>query len=339
MKPFSFVNHFFLITCISALQLHATTTPVAPPVVAAVSAANASQKTDAPLFQPIPFRAKYKISLDKTSHFDEGIDEINGVNGTLEMIVEKKGDVWTTQQKSTLYIYYKGKKVADKYDLTIASYESDSGQNYEFYVRSIVNDKQDEVVFNGEGKLPEGQQGYVQFKPSEFTQEESKIVVLPKGTLFPLKHLYMLVEEAMKGNMTVGQKKVFDGASDAQEVVEVDAYITPKNNYKMNVNSSEPTSDPAAAELAERLKNAKAWQVKMNVFALGSRDDSEPDYTYTQTVNSLGIPVSMKITHSDPEFTVDIVMTDFGNIPLSNEPAPSKLSDTAIAVTPVAAAA
>ena len=121
--------------------------------------------------------------------------------------------------------------------------------------------------------------------------------------------------------------------------VEVDAYITPKNNYKMNVNSSEPTSDPAAAELAERLKNAKAWQVKMNVFALGSRDDSEPDYTYTQTVNSLGIPVSMKITHSDPEFTVDIVMTDFGNIPLSNEPAPSKLSDTAIAVTPVAAAA
>ncbi|MES2252892.1 MAG: DUF1849 family protein [Pseudomonadota bacterium] len=309
MKLYFFLSQILFLVCINIDFLHAE---------AAISAQQEENqkkeqsKEDSLSFQPVSFSAKYKISLDKSSYFDEGIDEVNGVNGTLEMTVEEKGDVWTTQQKSTLYIYYKGKAVADKYDLIIASYESKNGQSYEFYVRSIVNGKQDEMIYKGEGKLPEGQQGYVQLKSNEITSEESKLVVLPKSTLFPLRHLYMLVTEALKGNMTVGQRKVFDGSSDAQEVVEVDAYITPKNNYKMNINTDAKTEDAAATELANRLKNAKAWQIKMNVFALGSRDDSEPDYTYTQTVNSLGIPVSMKITHSDPEFTVNIVMTDFG---------------------------
>jgi hypothetical protein len=326
MNPHFSLTTFFFAVCISITHIYAapaaeeksmplSTKEERADKTAPEKSDNTFSKEKNELLQPIPFHATYKISLDKNSHFDEGIDK---VNGTLEMTVKEtdKDDVrvWTTEQKSTLYIYYKGKPVADKYELTIASYESKDGQNYEFYVRSIVNDKQDEMIFKGEAKLPEGQQGYVQFSANELTQEEAKIITLPKKTLFPLRHLYMLVSEALQGNTTVGQRKVFDGSSDAQEVVEVDAYITPKNNYKMNINTDPKSTDPVAIELAERLKKAKAWQIKMNVFALGSRDDSEPDYTYTQTVNSLGIPVSMKITHSDPEFTVDIVMTDFGTI-------------------------
>lgn len=288
-------------------------------------------KNDKESFRPIPFSAKYKITLDNASHFDEGIDK---VNGTLEMTVREtdKDDVrvWTTEQKSTLYIYYKGKTVADKYELTIASCESKDGQSYEFYVRSIVNDTQDEMIFKGEGKLLDGKQGYIQLKQNGSEEEESKIVTLPVGTLFPLKHMHMLIEEALKGNMAVGQKKVFDGSSDAQEVVEVDAYITPKSNYKMNVSTNSKTTDPLEIEFAQRLKNAKAWQIKVNVFTLGSRDDSDPDYTYTQTVNSLGVPVSMKIAHSDPEFTVDIVMTDFSKTPLSNGSTFAATSDATI---------
>ncbi|MDP4724814.1 MAG: DUF1849 family protein [Alphaproteobacteria bacterium] len=284
-----------------------------------IGVVNPPLKDNKDSFRPIPFSAKYKITLDKSSHFDEGIDK---VHGTLEMTIKEtdKDDVcvWTTEQKSTLYIYYKGKSVADKYELMIASYESKNGQNYEFYVRSIVNDSQDEMIFKGEAKLPEGKQGYIQLKQNGVEEEESKIVTLPAGTLFPLRHMHMLIEEALKGNMTVGQKKVFDGSSDAQEVVEVDAYITPRNNYKMNVSTDSKTTDPAEIELAQRLKNAKAWQIKVNVFTLGSNDYSDPDYSYSQTVNSLGIPVSMKITHSDPEFTVDIVMTDFSKTPISN---------------------
>ncbi len=320
MKSYWFLIQFIFVLC---TVLHAAT--ISPSQsTSQVAAANENAvsvpvKNDKDSFRPIPFSAKYKITLDNASHFDEGI---NKVNGTLEMTVREtdKDDVrvWTTEQKSTLYIYYKGKAVADKYELTIASCESKDGQSYEFYVRSIVNDTQDEMIFKGEGKLPDGKQGYIQLKQNGVEEEESKIVTLPVDTLFPLKHMHMLIEEALKGNMTVGQKKIFDGSSDAQEVVEADAYITPKNNYKMNVNTDSKTTDPVEIEFAQRLKNAKAWQIKMNVFALGSRDDSDPDYTYTQTVNSLGVPVSMKIIHSDPEFTVDIVMTDFSKTPLSN---------------------
>lgn len=319
MKSYLFLIQFTFLFCVPVYATTITqsigTQNVATPVVTAVSS---PQKDDKEVFRPIPFSAKYKITLDNAAHFDEGIDK---VNGTLEMTVKEtdKDDVrvWTTEQKSTLYIYYKGKAVADKYQLTIASYESKDGQNYEFYVRSIVNDTQDEMIFKGEGKLPTGRQGYIQLKQNGL-EEESKIIPLPAGTLFPLKHLHMLIEEALKGNTTVGQKKVFDGSSDAQEVVEVDAYITPKSNYKMNVSADAKATDPAEVELAKRLKNAKAWQIKINVFSLGSRDDSDPDYTYTQTVNSLGVPVSMKIMHSDPEFTVDIVMTDFSKTPIAS---------------------
>ena len=349
MKTYCSLIQFIFLLLLAILQLHAepsasqitvhsiaakenTSTVFAkdgPATIIAAGVVNTILRDDKDSFRPIPFSAKYQITLDNSSHFDEGIDK---VNGTLEMTVKEtdKDDVcvWTTEQKSTLYIYYKGKTVADKYELMIASYESKNGQNYEFYVRSIVNDTQDEMIFKGEAKLPEGKQGYIQLKQNGVEEEESKIVTLPAGTLFPLRHMYMLIEEALKGNMTVGQKKVFDGSSDAQEVVEVDAYITPRNNYKMNVSTDSKTTDPTEIEFAQRLKNAKAWQIKVNVFTLGSRDDSDPDYTYTQTVNSLGIPVSMKIAHSDPEFTVDIVMTDFSRTPLSNSSSLSVISDT-----------
>ncbi|MDP3371809.1 MAG: DUF1849 family protein [Candidatus Paracaedibacteraceae bacterium] len=290
----------------------------------AIGAKAVSEKKQDSLFKPIPFYAKYKISLDKESHFDESINE---VNGTLEITVEEKDDVWVVQQKSVLYIYYKGKEAADRYDLTIASWESKNGKRYEFYVRSIVNDEAvDEVIFKGDGEFIDGQQSCVNLKRIEFNQEEQKTIVLPRDTVFPLKHLHILVEEALKGNMVVGHKKVFDGSSDAQDIVEVDAYITPKNNYKMNINTAaNSTTDPASIELAQRLENAKAWQIKMNVFALGSRDDSDPEYTYTQTVNSLGVPVSMKIKYPEPEFTVNIVMTDFSKAHLiSGTPFDSK---------------
>ena len=351
MKSYYSLIQFIFLFCAAVLQVDATpssqksvTSPIAVKennsAIVMVSAVNTPEKNDKEIFRPIPFHAKYKIALDNASHFDEGIDK---VNGTLEMtVIEKDKDdvrVWTTEQKSTLYIYYKGKTVADKYELMIASYESKNGENYEFYVRSIVNDTQDEMIFKGEAKLPEGKQGYIQLKQNGAEEQESKLVVLPAGTLFPLKHMHMLIEEALKGNTTVGQKKVFDGSSNAQEVVEVDAYITPKNNYKMNVSTDSKTTDSAEIELAQRLKNAKAWQVKVNVFTLGSRDDSDPEYTYNQTVNSLGIPVSMKITHSDPEFTVDIVMTDFSKTPLSNGSLFNNISDSSVVKSNSAAAA
>lgn len=312
--PFLFVLSSILFSSVSADQATISTKPV----LTTFNALPTPEKVSQQLFKAVPFYAKYKISLDKESHFDQSITE---ANGTLEMTVEEKDDVWITQQKSVLYIYYRGKETADKYDLTIASYESKNGQSYEFYVRSMVNDESaDEVIFKGDAKLLNNQQGYAQLKRKEESNEEQKVITLPKDVVFPLKHLHILVEEAMKGNMAVGHKKVFDGSSDVQEVVEVDAYITPKNNYKMNINTAEDTTntDQESIELAEQLKNAKAWQIKVNVFSIGSRDDSDPDYTYTHTVNSLGVPVSMKIKYPDPEFTVNILMTDFSKARLIN---------------------
>jgi hypothetical protein len=130
--------------------------------------------------------------------------------------------------------------------------------------------------------------------------------------------LNLLIQEAIKGNITVGQKKFMDGSSDAQEVIEVDAYITPETNDKLKINISQTTSDQAAIDFAAKLKTAKAWQIKMNVFPLGSRDSSEPEYNYTQTVNNFGIPLSMRIKYPDPEFTVKIKLTDFGKATTSN---------------------
>ncbi len=313
------LSFFIMFTC---FQLHTETmfTHTTPSVAAehmptdtshtSKTEKTPSKETEKIIFEAIPFHAKYKIELDKKSHFDPGIHE---VHGTLEMTVEDKGDSWMMQQKSTLYIYYKGKKTADKYDLTIASCEAKDGQSYEFYVRSISNDTNDEYILKGDAKIPNGQPGYAQFN-----QGDVKTVTLPKGTLFPLNHLHLLIQEAIKGNITVGQKKVMDGSSDAQEVIEVDAYITPETNDKLKINISQTTSDQAAIDFASKLKTAKAWQIKMNVFPLGSRDSSEPEYNYTQTVNNFGIPLSMRIKYPDPEFTVKIKLTDFGKATTSN---------------------
>ncbi|MDP5012470.1 MAG: hypothetical protein NWQ29_02050, partial [Alphaproteobacteria bacterium] len=62
-----------------------------------IGVVNPPLKDNKDSFRPIPFSAKYKITLDKSSHFDEGIDK---VHGTLEMTIKEtdKDDVcvWTT---------------------------------------------------------------------------------------------------------------------------------------------------------------------------------------------------------------------------------------------------
>lgn len=288
------------------------------------------------IFQPISYHGTYKIELDKDSYFDIGIDS---VNGTEELKIREENNQWKVQSQSRMYVHFKkdldnDNNAPSQYDVEINSEENNDGLHYAFNCISTANHTQDQNHIQGELKFPvdghnnvnlneppkiikDKNKAYIQYTAPEFIR-----VNIDKDVIFPQKHLHFMIKSALKNIFTVHNQKYFDGSSENPEVVVVDTEIIPQDNFKMQTKlrldeKDDTTTDGKtskhnenASKLANLMQDARIWTLKMNFYPLGKRETTEPDYIVTQTVNSLGMILSMKIKYMEPEFTVNITMTD-----------------------------
>jgi hypothetical protein len=331
------------VLCILSSKVLGTTEVSKSPLLSLITIDQKPLKTDQPKLKKtkiefIPYQATYKIELDKTAPFDQGIKDVKGTQTIrCELIMhDQNGAGYKTSQKATLFIYYHDKDAADKYEHTCESFESTDGKIYNFQTRSVINDNNDETLSEGEAKFLNRKHDRVEedgvVKESEVVEESEvkgyvsfdkpvkKIIQLPEKTLFPIHHLLHILNHAAEGKDSVNYKKIFDGSSDLLDVAEIDATLEAKPRYKLNTltSSDSKSKDPEIENFAKQLEAAKVWKIKMNVFSGGNRDFPDPDYSYTQTVNSLGVIIAMNVKYVEPEFNVNITLTDFGKIEQPN---------------------
>jgi len=207
-----------------------------------------------------PHRAIYDMSLANTQ-LSGGV---TGASGAMTYVFGDTCNGWTVENKTVLtFAYNDGAPVATTWDFI--TWESKDGLHYRFRVRStrdgVVNEEIDGVA-NLEGHGKGG--------TAKFTLPESKVLRLPKGTLFPTEHTIHLLETAQKGEHEA-ERIVFDGTG-ADGVFDVNAIIG-----KASGANSNPSPSTANKAVNASLLSAPSWPMQMAFFLHGG-NDATPDY-------------------------------------------------------------
>jgi hypothetical protein len=247
---------------------------VTPPVVTPAPAPHTAVATKPEDIKIIPHRAEYTVELDRTRiAANQGLDDINDVRGTLVIQIADTGDGLAFEQHATIQVYYADGSMEQSIT-TVASWESEDGQQYRFNTRSLRNGV--EEITRGYAMSQKGLIGSATFEePYEFRFD------LPIGTMFPLTHLKHIIFAAQHGEHGVPGKVVFDGSNGIQEPVEVNVVIGGAFDPKINL-SNKP----------ELLKVDKAFALQFAVFPLGSKT-TEADFEMGQKVLPSGIITAM----------------------------------------------
>jgi hypothetical protein len=162
----------------------------------------------------VPHRALYSMSLIEA----QARSGITGASGAMMYRFEDACDAWTSETKVILkLVYSEGEEIETTWSFT--SWEAKNGLNYRFNVRHSRNGKEIEVlegqakraVSDGPGK-------------AKYSIPQDIVIDLPKGTLFPTRHLAALIEAGQKNKLMVS-KVVFDGAS-LENPYQINALIT-----------------------------------------------------------------------------------------------------------------
>ena len=175
----------------------------------------------------VPHRALYKMSLIEASPKSG----IIGARGAMAYRFEDSCDSWISETKVILKINYsEGNEVETTWAFT--SWESKDGLKYNFYVRHSRNGDVIEVL---EGKAwRDTKDGAA---TAEYSIPEETTIKLPKGTLFPTRHLTELLKAGQAKQLTLS-KVVFDGAS-LDNPYHINAMITKVSTKKTKTKSAQ----------------------------------------------------------------------------------------------------
>ena len=175
----------------------------------------------------VPHRALYKMSLIEASPKSG----IIGARGAMAYRFEDTCDSWVSETKVILKINYsEGNVVETTWGFT--SWESKDGLKYHFNVRHSRNG---DVIEFLEGKASRStKEGAA---TAEYSNPEGTKIKLPKGTLFPTRHLTELLE-AGKNKQLMLSKVVFDGAS-LENPYQINAMITKASAKKTKTKAAQ----------------------------------------------------------------------------------------------------
>lgn len=217
---------------------------------------------------------------------------------TLEII--KYLENWLMKQTSSLTICIPGFNDSETTSTILTSAEDHQGLNYHFTAQAMRDGNVEEFI-EGRARLAgENAAGTVvyttpelEFVPPEatLTPLESMRVNLPAGTLFPIKHLRRLLEEAQhltQKSVKVIKCIVFDGSSDVRDAVRIDAVLAQVDPQTKSVEMSDKSI----------LKPNKLWRSEMAVYTL-SNSSNEPDYKVNQIFSDQGIIFEMIVDYGE----------------------------------------
>ena len=221
----------------------------------------------------VPHRALYKMTLVEAS----GRSGITDANGAMMYRFEDVCDAWTSETKVILKLNYSEGEVVET-NWSFASWEAKDGLSYRFNVRHSRNGNEIEVLEGQASRdAPNGA------ATALYTIPKNTKIKLPRGTLFPTRHLEALINAGQNNKFTVS-KVVFDGAS-------------LENPYRINALITKPRKNTSETKFAKH--------IRMAFFPILDKSE-EPEF-------ELGITYR-------PDGVAERIRQDFGNFSLELAP-------------------
>ena len=194
-------------------------------------------------------RALYNLVLEKASTGSG----IAGVTGKMAVEWQDSCTGWTFEYHSVIDVEFSESKPI-RLTSTATSWESRDGRKYRFNVRHKTDGKEVERI-EGVARASAGKPGHV-----EFSAPETRRMVLPKGTLFPIAHSLFVMRNADQGKVPAFlSQTVFDGM-DVTGLYQVNAAI-----------GRHRQSGGATPARSQALENTKSWHVSLGYFGMKSR--------------------------------------------------------------------
>lgn len=201
----------------------------------------------------VSHRAVYTTTLHSAAR-DSGITAVNG-----EMAVDWSRTCagWTFEHRSLIDVSFSAHAPL-RQSTNATSWESEDGREYRFSIRKLTNGKVTDKVEGVARLVAPGGSGSVLF-----TAPKRDRMALPAGTMFPLEHSIVMLDQASQGVKLV-TRTVFDGMS-FDGPFEISAALG------MPATHMAPTTDKAKGDVGTAaLAGRRYWPVQFAFFPVGS---------------------------------------------------------------------
>lgn len=239
----------------------------------------------------VPHKATYDISLLQV----QADDDISDVKGWMTIEVIDTGDGWAVAQKSYLIVYDSAGE-GEPINTTLLSWESKNGARYRFYMRTMRNGDQEDVIRGDACKSPDGKTCVVNYE-----YPEGLSITIPGQSVFPMNHLIAAIERGKAGCHNFSDI-VFDGSSETHEPVDVNTVLRACQKQTLILASQ---GHPVKADV-------QSWGMNMAVYSLNS-NRPEADYEISQEILEPGIIKNMVLDYGSFKVSAIINKIDVFN--------------------------
>lgn len=222
-----------------------------------------------------PHFAVYKLSLGKST----GSHVVTHASGRIEFKWSEGCDGWTTSQRTIMVLGgAQGQNLETSW--TLDAWESKDGLSYRFAVKR-AEDGEDPVEIRGKARLDGPDLG----GRVDYSAPEQRQVVLPKGTVFPIRHSQDVLEAAARHELLLW-RTVFDGTG-SDGLFGVNAAIT-------------RAIPPGASPLFDSplIADVPSWRMRLAYFQ-ADQQAAEPDHEQVQRIYANGVVDELEFDYRD----------------------------------------
>ena len=238
-----------------------------------------------------PHRAIYGLRLAKSQ---PGGAAVTSARGKLEFEWSDVCDGWSIRQRTRIIVTHADGSEID-FGWTLTAWEAKDGLSYRFFIRRLFGGGGEETM-RGEARLDGPGLGGT----ASYVEPEEQTVTLPKGTVFPSQHNFLVIDAAEAGALPLW-RTVFDGSGDDGGL------------YGVNVALAAAMPPGAALSLdAPLLHEAPSWRVVVAYF--DPEDESAPP-AFEQQLRLFANGVVDELVLDYGDFTLDAELVDLEPLP------------------------
>ena len=221
-----------------------------------------------------PHRAVYSLRLG-SAETGSGVVDARGA-----MVFEwaESCESWITRQRARFDVFSpEGSSV--RTEVSFSSWEGKTTGRYGFNLRTLQDGKVVEELRGEAGLRADGGEAV-------YSRPEQRRLELPLGTVFPVAHTRLLIQEAMAGNDQVA-RPVFLGQREDEPMM-VNALIT----------GHQPRPRPASER--DELLAGPSWNFHLSFF--GPEDDLLPSFEIHETLYDNGVVGDATVVYDEFSF-------------------------------------
>ena len=262
-------------------------------LIAALSGSDSAAAT-AGSVQLLPHQATYNLTLAKSV---SGGASVTSARGKLEYEWSDVCDGWSVRQRSRILVTHADGGEID-FGWTLTAWEARDGLTYRFFLRRLYSGGEDEAV-RGEAQLDGPGLGGT----ATFSEPEPRTVDLPKGTVFPSQHNFLVIEAAEADALPLW-RMVFDGSGDDSGL------------YGVNVALAAGVPPGTTTSLdTPLLRDAASWRLVIAYFD-PEDETAPPEYEQQLRLFAHGVVDELKLDYGD--FVLDAELVELAPLPPSD---------------------